>query len=112
MAEGFARKFSQGNIEVESAGSRPSGKVNEQAILVMKEEGIDISHQRSKGFVELNEKAFDYVVTMGCGDICPFVPAKKRMEWDIPDPQGKPIEVFRETKDIIKKKVLELIDNL
>jgi arsenate reductase len=82
------------------------------AVQVMKEAGIDISHQRSKGFIELPETAFDYVITMGCGDVCPFVPAKKRIEWDILDPKGKPIEVFRETRDIIKKKVLELIENL
>jgi arsenate reductase len=111
MAEGFARKFAQGKIEAFSAGSRPSGKVNETAVEVMKEAGIDISSQRSKGFTELPEKAFDYVVTLGCGDVCPFVPAKKRIEWDIADPQGKPIEAFRETRDIIKKKVLELIES-
>ncbi len=112
MAEGFARKFGKGKIEEFSAGSKPLGKVNENAIEVMKEAGVDISQQRSKGFDELNEKAFDYVVTMGCGDVCPFVPAKKRIEWDIADPKGKAIEVFRETRDIIKKKVTELIDNL
>jgi arsenate reductase len=112
MAEGFARKFAQGKIEAFSAGSKPSGKVNETAIEVMKEAGIDIAQQRSKGFDELPEKAFDYVVTMGCGDVCPFVPAKKRTEWDIPDPKGKALEVFRETRDIIKNKVLELIENL
>jgi arsenate reductase len=112
MAEGFARKLAQGKIEALSAGSKPSGNVNETAIEVMKEAGIDISQQRSKGFNELPEKTFDYVITMGCGDVCPFVPAKKRIEWDILDPKGKPIEVFRETRDIIKKKVLELIENL
>ncbi len=112
MAEGFARRLAQGRIEAYSAGSKPSGKVNEIAIQVMKEAGIDISKQRSKGFDELHEKAFDYVITMGCGDVCPFVPAKKRIEWDIADPQGKPIEAFRETRDEIEKKVQELIGNL
>jgi arsenate reductase len=112
MAEGFARKLAQGRIEVYSAGSKPSGKVNETAIEVMKEVGIDISKQRSKGFEEISEKAFDCVITMGCGDVCPFVPAKQRIEWDIADPQGKPIRAFRETRDIIEKKVLELSENL
>ena len=112
MAEGFARKFSQGKIEAFSAGSKPAGKVNQTAIEVMKEAGVDISKQRSKGFDELPEKAFDYVVTLGCGDVCPFVPAKKRMEWDIDDPTGKPTEAFRETRDVIRKKVSELIENL
>jgi arsenate reductase len=112
MAEGFARKFAKGKIEAFSAGSKPSGKVIETAIEVMKEAGIDISKQRSKGFAEVEEKVFDYVITMGCGDVCPFVPAKKRIEWDIADPQGKTIRAFRETRDIIKKRVLELVDNL
>ena len=112
MAEGFARKLAQGRIEVYSAGSKPSRKVNQTAIEVMKEVGIDISSQRSKGFDELGEVTFDFVITMGCGDVCPFVPAKKRIEWDIVDPKGKPIEDFREIRDTIEKKVLEFIENL
>ena len=112
MAEGFARKSAQGKIEVQSAGSKPSGKVNETAIEVMKEAGIDISDQRSKGFDELGKENFDYVITMGCGDVCPFVPAKHRIEWDIADPKGKPIEAFRETRDMIERKVEKLLENL
>jgi arsenate reductase (thioredoxin) len=112
MAEGFAKKSAQGKIEAYSAGSKPSGQVDETAINVMKEAGIDISHQRSKGFDELGKEKFDYVITMGCGDVCPFVPAKHRMEWDIADPKGKPIEAFRETRDEIEKKVQEFIESL
>jgi len=112
MAEGFAKKLAQGKIEVYSTGSKPSGKVNEMAIQVMKEVGVDISSQLSKGFDELNEIAFDYVITMGCGDICPFVPVKKRIEWDIADPKGRPIQAFRETREIIEKKVQEFVDTL
>ena len=112
MAEGFARKFAQGKIGVQSAGSKPSGKVDETAIKVMKETGIDISHQRSKGFGELGMENFDYVITMGCGDVCPFVPARHRIEWDIADPKGKPIEAFRETRDAIGEKVALLVDDI
>lgn len=109
MAEGFARFYGKGGIEAYSAGSRPSGKVNETALQVMKEVGIDISSQPSKGFEALPYKEFDVVVTMGCGDECPFVPAKKRIDWQIRDPKCKPIEFFAEVRDEIKGKVLELI---
>lgn len=112
MAEGFARKFAQGRIEVYSGGSKPSGKVNEIAIEVMKEVGIDISKQRSKGFNELGNMAFDYVITMGCGDVCPFIPAREKIELDIADPQGKPIQAFREVRNTIEKKVQEFVDTL
>jgi arsenate reductase len=112
MAEGFAKKLGQGKIEVFSAGSNPSGNVDKMAIKVMKEKGIDISGQKSKGFGDLKKKDFDYVITMGCGDVCPFVPAKERIEWDILDPKGKPIEAYRETRDVIERKLQELIKNL
>jgi arsenate reductase len=112
MAEGFANKLGQGKIEVHSAGSNPSNEVDKMAIKVMKEKGIDISGQKSKGFGDLKEKDFDYVITMGCKDVCPFVPARQRIEWDIPDPTGKPIEAFREIRDLIERKVKEFIENL
>lgn len=108
MAEGFARYYGTGKAECFSSGSRPSGKVNETAVQVMKEIGIDISKQDSKGFDALPYKEFDVLVTMGCGDECPFVPAKKRSDWKIRDPKGMPIEFFREVRDEIKEKVLEL----
>lgn len=112
MAEGFAKKLGQGRIEASSAGSNPSGKVEVMAIRVMKEKGIDISGQRSKGFGDLKEKDFDYVITLGCKDVCPFVPAKERIEWDLSDPKGKPIEAYREIRDAIERKLHELIKNL
>ncbi len=110
MAEGFARFYGKGKVEAFSAGSRPSGRVNETAVLVMKEGGIDISAQSSKGFDSLASGDFDIVVTMGCGDECPFVPASSRIDWKIRDPKGRPIEFFREVRDEIKEKVLKLID--
>jgi arsenate reductase len=112
MAEGFAKKLGQDKIEAYSAGSNPSGKVDEMAIGVMKEKGIAISGQKSKGFNDLEEKNFDYVITMGCGDVCPFVPAKQRIEWDLSDPKGKPIEAFREIRDLIERKVKEFVEHL
>lgn len=110
MAEGFARKYGGDEFEVFSAGSKPSGIVNPDAIKVMKEAGINISGQSSKGFESLPYHRFDYIVTMGCQDTCPYFPAQKKVEWQIEDPKGKGLEVFRKVRDEIGKKVKELLN--
>jgi arsenate reductase len=112
MAEGFARAFGNGKIEAYSAGSKPSGKVNPLAIEVMREAGVDISGNLSRGFNALPVRNFDYVVTLGCQDICPFLPADKHIEWQIEDPKNKNIEFFRQVRDEISCKVTELIKNI
>ncbi len=109
IAEGFARKLGEHIIDAYSAGSKASGKVNQTAVEVMKEAGIDISGQRSKGFADVPAKDIDYVVTMGCGDVCPFIPAKKHIDWKIEDPRDRPIEFFRQIRDEIKERVEGLI---
>jgi arsenate reductase len=109
MAEGFARMLGGGLIEVFSAGSRPSGVINPEAIAAMKEVGIDISQQCSKGFKDLPRQGLDYVVTMGCQDVCPFFPAKEEFVWDIPDPKGQGPEFFRTVRDQIKNQVVQLL---
>lgn len=108
MAEGFARKWGEGALEAHSAGSRPSGKVNETAISLMKEKGVDISRNASKGLSE-TPGPWDYVVTMGCGDACPFVPTKARRDWALPDPKHLPLDEFRKVRDAIEEKVKELV---
>jgi arsenate reductase len=112
IAEGFARNLGEGIVEAYSAGSRPSGKINPEAIKVMRESGIDISSQKSKGFDRLPVKEFDYVITLGCQDACPFVPAKQHVDWGVADPKGKDIEFFRKVRDNIADKVKELIKNV
>lgn len=112
MAEGFARHLGKGIIEAYSAGSRPSGQVNPTAIEVMCEAGIDISGQSSKGFDELPVKKFDYVITLGCQDMCPFVPAEEHIDWRISDPKAKSIDIFRQVRDTIKIAVEKLINNV
>ena len=109
MAEGFDRKFGGDKLEVFSAGSKPSGTVNPDAVLVMKEIGIDITGQVSKGFEQLPYNKFDYIVTMGCQDVCPYFPAKEKVDWQIEDPKGKGLEVFGRVRDEIKKKIEEWI---
>lgn len=112
MAEGFAQALGKDRIEPYSAGSRPGGSVNPDAVRVMKEIGIDISGQRSKGFYDLGAKDFDYVITMGCRDTCPFVPAGKHIDWQIEDPKDKGEDFFRKTRNLIKEKVEQLIDEV
>jgi protein-tyrosine-phosphatase len=114
MAEGFAKKLAGDKFEIYSAGSRPAGFVHPDAIKVMKEIGIDISSQYSKGVDQIPVKDIDYLISMGCGDTCPVVSAKNRLEWQIEDPMGKGIEDFRKVRDIIGSKVetfLKSLDN-
>jgi len=112
MAEGIANYFENPTLKAYSAGSRPSGKVNPNAIEVMKEINIDIALAHSKGFDSLPTKKFDYVVTLGCKDTCPFVPAQLQIDWQIPDPKEKGTEFFRKVRDMIKEKIHQLTKKL
>jgi len=112
MAEGIAKNLLKGNAEIFSAGSKPSGVVDAITIVVMKEIGIDISGNKSKGFKDLPYKEFDYVVTMGCSETCPFVPAKKLIDWQIPNPKGKSIKFYRNVRDEIGEKAANLAAKL
>lgn len=109
MAEGFARVIGGKHVSAFSAGSRPSGHVNKKAIAFMKEKGIDISSQHSKGLDALPALAWDYIVTMGCGDACPNLPAAHRTDWDLPDPKHLDDAGFRAVRDRIEKEVRALI---
>ena len=102
----------KGRLEVYSAGSRPSFQVDPLAIEVMKEKGIDLSARRPKGLNDLPPVEMDYLVTMGCEETCPAIPAKKIIEWEIPDPKGKSIGVFREVRDLIEGKVRALLKEI
>ncbi len=112
MAEAFARIHGAGRVEAHSAGSRPSGRVNPKAVEAMKQLGYDLTTHHSKGLNEFNGNEFDAAVTMGCGDECPLVIAKKRVDWQIPDPKELPPGQFNEVRDLIEKKVKELLATL
>lgn len=112
IAEGFARHYGEGRVEAFSAGSRPGKAVNPRAVEVMGEVGIDLSAAASKGFSAVPSADVDFVVTMGCGDVCPVVPARERLDWEIPDPKGKPIEFFRGVRDEIGAKTKALLDRI
>jgi len=112
MSQAFAKIIGGENVEAYSAGSKPSGIVNPKAIAAMKELGYDLSTHDSKSLDEVKAYApFDVVVTMGCGDACPWMPAKQFIDWQIPDPKHMEPEQLNEVRDFIKSKVKELIES-
>lgn len=113
MSQAFAIIHGGENVEAYSAGSKPSGVVNPKAIAAMKELGYDLSIHDSKSLQEVEPYApFDVVVTMGCGDACPWMPAKQFIDWQIPDPKHMEPEAFNKVRDYISGKVKELIASL
>jgi protein-tyrosine-phosphatase len=112
MAEAFARLHGGENVEAFSAGSRPSGRVNPKAIEAMKDLGYDLTAHRSKSLQDLESIDFDVAVTMGCGDQCPFLRAKRHEDWKIPDPKELPPDQFRGVRDLIEEKVRALLAEL
>ena len=112
MSQAFANIYGGDKVEAYSAGSRPSGKINPKAIEAMAELGYDLKQQHSKSLDEVKEFApFDVVITMGCGDACPWMPAKQFVDWEIPDPKNMDREEFRTVRDLIGNKVKDLIEN-
>jgi protein-tyrosine-phosphatase len=112
MAQAFAIIHGKDQVNAFSAGSRPSGKVNPKAVSAMKELGYDLSSHQSKSLEEIPDLTYDCVVTMGCGDECPFVKAENRLDWRIPDPREMNEEEFRAVRDLVEKKVKELLKTL
>lgn len=111
MAEAFARLHGGAIIEAYSAGSRPSGVINEKAIRFMGELGYDLTAHDSKSLDQI-DGAFDAVITMGCGDSCPWVPARIREDWALPDPKHMDDEAYRGVRDTISTKVRDLLKRL
>jgi len=113
MSQAFAKILGGSGVQAYSAGSRPSGIVNPKAIAAMKELGYDLSKHESKSLEEVKQFApFDAVVTMGCGDACPWMPAKQFIDWEIPDPRNMEPVRFNEVRDLIAVKVKQLLSDL
>ncbi|HEY2722121.1 MAG TPA: arsenate reductase ArsC [Chitinophagaceae bacterium] len=113
ISEAFARIIGGSNVEAYSAGSHPSGKINPRAIAAMKELGYNLATHYSKSLDDVKQfSPFDIVVTMGCGDACPWMPANKFVDWNIPDPKEMNETDFRKIRDIIKNKVTSLLETL
>lgn len=109
MAQAFANIWGGDAVEAYSAGSKPSGKINPKAISAMAELGYDLAKHPSKSLTEIPPITFDYVVTMGCGDACPLVPAKQRIDWQIPDPRELDTKEFNQVRDLISAQVKKLV---
>ena len=113
MAEAFARRHGGEGIEAFSAGSRPGGTVNPKAVAAMAELGYDLTRHGSKGLEDLPAGVeFDFVATMGCGDACPLVRAKRREDWAIADPKHLEGEAFRAVRDDIEARVKAMLATL
>jgi protein-tyrosine-phosphatase len=111
MAEAFAHMLGGDDIEAISAGSRPSGRINPKAVRFMDELGYDLRRHTSKSLDDI-EGPFDAVVTMGCGDSCPWVDAKRREDWALPDPKDMDDEAYRDVRDDIGARVRTLLASL
>ncbi len=112
MAAGFAREIGAGRVDVFSGGSEPAESVNPVAVEAMAEVGIDIAGNVPQRFTDDLLARVDVVVTMGCGDTCPFVPGKRYVDWPLDDPKGRPIEEVRVIRDAIRANVAELLAQL
>ena len=112
MAEAFARIHGGDEIEPYSAGSKPSGKINPKAIASMNEMDYDLTRHNSKSLNDIPDLIYDAVVTMGCGDACPWIAADLREDWEIPDPRDMNEDDFRRVRNLIEEKVKNLLERL
>jgi protein-tyrosine-phosphatase len=112
MAAGYLTALSMGAVEVRSAGSMPADRINPVVAQVMTEDGIDISSEVPKVLTDEAVKVSDVVITMGCGDVCPFYPGKRYEDWELDDPAGQGVEAVRPIRDEIRRRVETLIGQL
>ena len=112
MAAAFVQHLSAGAVEVRSAGSEPADQVNPAAVEAMREVGIDITAETPKVLTPEAVQASDVVITMGCGDTCPFYPGKRYEDWVLDDPAGQGVEAVRPIRDEIRGRVVALLDSL
>jgi len=112
MSQALFERASDGRHAALSAGTAPAEHVHPEVVEVMRELGIDLSERRPQPLTrELAERA-DVVVTMGCGDACPYIPGKRYVDWELPDPKGRPLEEVRATRQEIERRTRALIDEL
>jgi arsenate reductase len=112
MAAAFLDQLSQGAVEVRSAGSEPAEQVNPAAVAAMAEVGIDLTAAKPKILTTDAVKASDVVITMGCGDTCPFYPGTRYEDWELEDPAAKGVEALRPIRDEIRRRVETLLTEL
>ena len=111
MANAFFRRRADGH-EARSAGTRPADRVHANVAAAMAEIGIDVSEARPRRLEQADAEWADVVVTMGCGDECPYIPGKRYVDWELEDPAGRPLEEVRALRDEIARRVDALVDEL
>ena len=112
ISEALFRRAAEGRHEARSAGTTPGDRVHPEVVEAMEELGIDLATRLPRALTREDAEWADVVVTMGCGDECPYVPGVRYLDWDLPDPKGRPIEEVRRTRDEIERRVTELLDEL
>lgn len=112
MAAAWLEHLADGRVRVLSGGSTPAAEVNPAAVAAMAEAGIDISARTPQPWTEAAVREADVVITMGCGDTCPFFPGKRYEDWEVTDPAGRPVEEVRAVRDDIERRVRGLMESL
>lgn len=112
MAAGYLMQLSGDTIEVRSAGSAPAGSINPMVVEAMREEGIDLGNQIPKILTTDAVQSSDVVITMGCGDVCPFFAGKRYLDWQLDDPAGEDLDAVRIIRDEIRRRIQTLITEL
>lgn len=112
MSEALFARDAAGRHETRSAGTAPGDHVHPEVVEAMRELGIDLSTRLPRRLTDEDAEWADVVVTMGCGDECPFIPGKRYLDWDLPDPKDRPLEEVRATRDEIARRVVELLGEL
>jgi arsenate reductase len=112
MAAAMLDQLAHGRVHVRSAGSTPAAEINPAVVEAMTEVGIDLSKELPKPLTDEAVREADVVITMGCGDACAIYPGKRYLDWDLPDPAGKPVEEVRPIRDEIDRRVRVLLDEL
>jgi arsenate reductase len=112
MSQALFERAAGGGHAARSAGTTPGERVHPEVVEAMDELGIDLRERRPRGLSQEDAEWADVVVTMGCGDACPYVPGRRYLDWDLPDPKGRPLEAVRETREEIAARVEALIAEL
>ena len=112
MSQALFERAAAGHHQARSAGTTPGERVHPEVVEAMKELGIDLSRKVPRGLTTADAEWADVVVTMGCGDECPYIPGKRYLEWELPDPKGRPLAEVRATRDEIERRVTKLLAEL
>ena len=112
MSEALLERAAAGDHEARSAGTTPGERVHPEVVEAMRELGIDLSRRTPRELTRADAEWADLVVTMGCGDECPYIPGTRYLDWELEDPKGRPLEEVRATRDEIERRLIELIGEL